>query len=167
MVRAPQTDGPVQVSKLQLSPLAILPESSPPRWRPKTLSCFIFESTTPLGGYYSESKSVNSCQLSKQLSACSTEEPSACPLCRAMSKDSARSYFFQPRCCSKLQLSDATIDETRCCSKVYAQTTSILSFLTPVTMMSLSSVAKWPVQQAVVASHVAAESYHEGYKRTQ
>ena len=92
--------------------VAILPKSSPPRWRPKTLSCFIFESTTPLGGYYSESKSVNSCQLSKQLSACNTEEPSACLLFRAMSKDSARSYFFQPRCCSKLLLPDAMIGAT-------------------------------------------------------
>ena len=75
-----------------------------------------------------ECNSVNPCQPSKQLSACSTEELSA--------------------------------------HQMNVQTTSILSFLTPTTMMSLSFVAKRPVQQAMVASHVAAESYHEGYKGT-
>ena len=38
------------------------------------------------------------------------------------------------------------------------QTIITLSILTPAAMMRLSSVAKRPVQQAVVASHVAAES---------
>ena len=47
------------------------------------------------------------------------------------------------------------------------QTIITLSILTPAALMSLSSVAKRPVQQAVVASHVAAESHHEGYKGIQ
>ena len=47
------------------------------------------------------------------------------------------------------------------------QTIITLSILTPAAMMRLSSVAKRPVQQAVVASHVAAESHHEGYKGIQ
>ena len=47
------------------------------------------------------------------------------------------------------------------------QTIITLSILTPAAMMRLSSAAKRSVQQAVVLSHVAAESYHEGYKGTQ
>ena len=46
-------------------------------------------------------------------------------------------------------------------------TANILSISTPATTMSLSPVAIRPVQQAVVVSHVAAESDHEGFKWTQ
>jgi hypothetical protein len=44
---------------------------------------------------------------------------------------------------------------------------AVLSFSTPVMMMCPSVIAQWPVQQAVVDSHGAAESYHEECQWTQ
>jgi len=56
--------------------------------------------------------------------------------------------------------------KTREC-KTEEEAITILSFLTPAMMMRSSFVAKRPVQQAVVGSHDAAESHHEGFKWTQ
>ena len=47
-----------------------------------------------------------------------------------------------------------------------AQTLRIFSILTPAIMMRPSLVAKRPVQQAMVAHHVAAELHHKGFRVT-
>ena len=64
------------------------------------------------------------------------------------------------------KLSAGSTEEFSTCQRKCA-TAKILSISTPATTMSLSPVAIQPVQQAVVVSHVAAESDHEGFKWTQ
>ena len=69
----------------------------------------------------------------------------------------SRSAF---QCQTSTQLSASNIPEPGARQK-NVQTTKFFSFLTPAMMISLSLVAKRSVQQAMVASHGAAESHHE------
>ena len=62
--------------------------------------------------------------------------------------------------CQTRQHSASNIEELSTCEH-NVQTTKFFSFLTPAMMMRLSLIVKRTVQQAVVVSHVAAESYHE------
>jgi hypothetical protein len=69
-------------------------------------------------------------------------------------------------CQPSRKLSAGCTEEFSTCQRKCV-TAKILSISTPATTMSLSPVAIRPVQQAVVVSHVAAESDHEGFKWTQ
>ena len=64
------------------------------------------------------------------------------------------------QCQTSTQLSASNISEP-CARQKNVQITKFFSFLTPAMMISLSLVAKRSVQQAMVASHGAAESHHE------